>query len=190
MIRTGIYGGSFNPIHTGHIAIASKLLQMASLDEIWFVVSPLNPFKKSSTSLLDDARRLQLAQAALSGEKALKASDFEFNLSKPSYMWNTLQRLTQEFPDREFTLIIGADNWLAFDQWKNYRDIIANYHIVVYPRENSSIDKATLPPTVMLADTPLYNVSSTDIRRRVSECKSLHDLVPDNIIPLVEKYYK
>ena len=190
MIRTGIYGGSFNPIHTGHIALASQLLQMASLDEIWFVVSPLNPFKKSSTSLLDDAHRLELAQAALSGEKSLKASDFEFNLSKPSYMWNTLQRLTQEFPDREFTLIIGADNWLAFDRWKNYRDIIANYRIVVYPRKNSPIDKTTLPANVTLADTPLYNVSSTDIRRRVSECKSLHDLVPDNIIPLVEKYYK
>jgi nicotinate-nucleotide adenylyltransferase len=190
MIRTGIYGGSFNPIHMGHIALAKQLLELVSLDEIWFVVSPLNPFKKSSTTLLDDARRLQITQTALTGERALKASDFEFKLSKPSYMWNTLQRLSNEFPNREFTLIIGADNWLAFERWKNYRDIIANYRIVIYPRKNSPIDKDTLPENVILADTPLYNISSTEIRRRVSECRPLKDLIPDNIIPLVEKYYK
>ena len=156
MIKTGIYGGSFNPIHNGHIALAQHIMQQAGLDEIWFVVSPQNPLKPSS-ALLDDSLRLDIVRKALEPYPGLVASDVEFSLPRPSYMWHTLQSLTR-FTDRSFSLIIGADNWECFDRWYRAADIVAHYPIVVYPREGCDIDTATLPPTVRLVDTPLYNV--------------------------------
>ena len=116
MIKTGFYGGSFDPIHIGHIALARQLLTSIPLDEIWFVVSPQNPFKINN-NLLDDEKRLQMIRIALQDEKGLIASDYEFHLEKPSYTWKTLRALRKDFPDRDFSLIIGADNWLAFDRW-------------------------------------------------------------------------
>ncbi|MCI7427465.1 MAG: nicotinate-nicotinamide nucleotide adenylyltransferase, partial [Prevotella sp.] len=115
-IKTGIYGGSFNPIHNGHIAIAKRMLELAGLDEIWLIVSPQNPLKTAG-SLLDDRLRLEMTQRALAPYPQLTASDYEFRLPRPSYMWNTLQRLSADYPHREFTLLIGADNWTVFDRW-------------------------------------------------------------------------
>ena len=147
MIKTGIYGGSFNTIHNGHIALAQHIMQQAGLDEIWFVVSPQNPLKPSS-ALLDDSLRLDMVRKALEPYPGLVASDVEFSLPRPSYMWHTLQSLTH-FTDRSFSLIIGADNWECFDRWYRAADIVAHYSIVVYPREGCDIDTATLPPTAI-----------------------------------------
>mgnify|MGYP003547974148 FL=1 len=116
MIKTGIYGGSFNPVHNGHIALAHELRQLAGLDEIWFVVSPQNPLK-TQASLLNDRKRLDMTRRALEPYPELVASNYEFALPRPSYMWHTLQSLSARYPDREFTLIIGADNWACFDRW-------------------------------------------------------------------------
>ena len=137
-MNIGLFGGSFNPIHNGHVRLAKSLLQEAALDEVWFLVSPQNPFKQDQ-QLLDDDKRLQLVRLALKEEPQLMASDFEFHLPKPSYTWNTLQALEQEYPERKFTLLIGGDNWEAFDKWYRYEDILKRYPIIVYPREGSKV---------------------------------------------------
>lgn len=179
--KVGIYGGSFNPIHRGHIALARQMLRKAHLDEVWFLVSPLNPFKQASTDLLDDQTRLLLTRQALADEPRLVASDYEFHLPRPSYSWDTLQALSRDYPEHEFVLVIGADNWLAFDRWYHAEDILDSYPIVIYPREGCPIDAATLPPTVRLVKTRLYNVSSTDIRRRIREGRPVRRLLPPAI---------
>ena len=179
--KVGIYGGSFNPIHRGHIALARQMLRKAHLDEVWFLVSPLNPFKQASTDLLDDQTRLLLTRQALADEPRLLASDYEFHLPRPSYSWDTLQALSRDYPEHEFVLVIGADNWLAFDRWYHAEDILDSYPIVIYPREGCPIDAATLPPTVQLVKTRLYNVSSTDIRRRIREGRPVRRLLPPAI---------
>lgn len=179
--KVGIYGGSFNPIHRGHIALALQMLRKAHLDEVWFLVSPLNPFKQASTDLLDDQTRLLLTRQALADEPRLVASDYEFHLPRPSYSWDTLQALSRDYPEHEFVLVIGADNWLAFDRWYHAEDILDSYPIVIYPREGCPIDAATLPPTVQLVKTRLYNVSSTDIRRRIREGRPVRRLLPPAI---------
>ena len=188
-IKTGIYGGSFNPIHNGHIALARHLLQEAELDEIWFVVSPQNPFKVQQQLLADD-KRLLLVRKALAPYPQLVASDFEFSLPRPSYMWHTLQSLSARYPDREFTLIIGADNWACFDRWYHAADIIAHYPIVIYPRQGSTVDSSTLPPTVRLVDTPLYNISSTEVREDVRAGRDISAKVPSSIVDDVMRFYK
>ncbi|MGI6222666.1 MAG: nicotinate (nicotinamide) nucleotide adenylyltransferase [Prevotella sp.] len=189
MIETGFFGGSFNPIHTGHISLAERILREAKLDEIWFVVSPLNPFKRDSDNLLDDDKRLELVRRALEGHDRLVASGYEFHLPRPSYTWKTLKGLQTDYPDRRFSLIIGADNWLAFDRWRNSDYIRANYPIWVYPRPGCPLDPASLPQGVSYLDLPLYDLSSTEIRQKVENGESIQGLVPDNIRGLVEKYY-
>lgn len=188
-VRTiGIYGGSFNPIHKGHIALAKQILRQAQLDEVWFMVSPLNPFKVADADLLDDHLRLQMAQKALEKEPGLYACDYEFHLPRPSYTWDTLQALHNDYPDDEFVLIIGADNWLKFDRWYHSADLLGNYRIVVYARENSPVDTSSLPQNVMFIDTRLYRMSSTDIRQRIREGRPIKRLVPEAILDDVAVY--
>ena len=116
MIRTGIFGGSFNPIHNGHIILARQLKERAGLDEVWLMVSPHNPLKQHAGLLADEAR-MEMARKAVEGEAGIVASDYEMQLPRPSYTWNTLQALSREYPDREFVLMIGGDNWKLFDRW-------------------------------------------------------------------------
>ena len=179
MKRIGIFGGSFNPIHNGHIALAQAVLRQCALDEVWLMVSPQNPLKQNSTDLLDDQLRLQMAEKALEGVEGVKACDYEFRLPKPSYTWNTLQHLSKDYPDYTFSLLIGGDNWAHFTRWRHWKDILRCHQVIVYPRED-------YPGTI---DVPLLDVSSTEIRQRVREGKSVEGMVPDSIIPLVEKYY-
>lgn len=171
MIRTGIYGGSFNPIHLGHTGLGEWLCRHGWVDELWFLVSPLNPLKAGvQEQLLDDETRLHLAQLAVEGKPMLQASDFEMHLPRPSYMVNTLAALTEAYPDRAFTLIIGADNWQCFHLWKDYDFILQNYPIIIYPRQGYSINTATLPPNVKIAtDAPLFDISSTQIRQQIAQ---------------------
>lgn len=164
MIHTGIFGGSFNPIHTGHLALAKALLEHKTVDELWLMVSPQNPFKVSQT-LLDDAARLRLARLAAEGIKGLYVSDYEFSLSKPSYMVHTLECLRNDYPDREFSLVIGADNWERFPRWYRYDEILAHHRIIVYPRPGCAL--GDLPPQVSVADTPYLDISSTSIRHSI-----------------------
>ena len=185
--KVGIFGGSFNPIHTGHIALAKSLCQQAGLDEVWLMVSPMNPFKKEATDLLTDKLRLEMAEQAVADEPKLKACDYEFHMPKPSYTWHTLQALSQDFPHVGFTLLIGGDNWTSFDKWFHHEDILSHYPIVVYPRKGCDIGK--VPSGVTIVETPLLNISSTEIRQRIKEGKSIHGMVPDSIEPLAMQYY-
>lgn len=188
-VPTGIFGGSFNPIHMGHIGLARDILRLTHLREVWFLVSPLNPFKQQAGDLIADRLRFDMVCRALATEPDLVASDYEFGLPRPSYTWQTLAHLREDYPDRLFTLIIGADNWLAFDRWAHPDDILRHHHIIVYPREGYPIDRASLPPRVTLVDTGLYPVSSTAVRRRVALGQSVDGLVPPAIIPMVERCY-
>ncbi len=180
MLHTGLFGGSFNPIHNGHIAIARRLLESEKLDEVWFMVSPQNPLKRQC-DLLDDGKRLELVQLALEDEPRMKACGYEFRLPKPSFTWNTLQHLSADYPDRDFILLIGGDNAEHFDLWRNADEIANSYHIIVYPRPNSSLGAAHLPPNATLADTPLMDISSTEVRRRVRQGLSIDTLVPPKV---------
>lgn len=187
-IRTGIYGGSFNPIHNGHIAIARAMTTRAGLDEVWLVVSPQNPLKPAG-SLLADEKRLLMAQTAVSAIPGVTATDYEFRLPRPSYMWNTLQSLSRDFPERDFTLLIGADNWAVFHRWYRADDIIAHYPIAIYPRTGYPIDTASLPPNVKLIDTGLYDISSTQVRELIARGGDITGLVPDSVVPLATQFY-
>jgi len=189
-MRIGIYGGSFNPIHRGHIALAKQILRKARLDEVWFLVTPQNPFKQAATDLLDDQLRLELTRKALASEPQLVASDYEFSLPKPSYSWDTLQSLSRDFPEHEFFLVIGADNWLAFNRWYHADDILAHYPILVYPREGSPVDVDALPPTVRLLNTRLYRHSSSEIRQRIREGRPVRRLLPSAIYDEVVTIYQ
>ena len=180
MRSIGIFGGSFNPIHNGHIALAQAVLRQCALDEVWLMVSPQNPLKQDSSDLLADDLRLQLAQQALEGVEGIEACDYEFHLPKPSYTWNTLQHLSKDYPDHTFILLIGGDNWAHFERWRHWKDILRHYDIIVYPRENH----------IGTIDVPLLDISSTEIRRRVRDGESIEGLVPASIIPQVQQYYR
>ena len=185
MITTGIFGGSFNPVHNGHIELARRLLGLAGLDEVWFVVSPQNPFKRND-SLLDDSLRLEMVRLALKDEPRMEACDCEFSLPRPSYTWHTLQALAEDYPDRRFVLLIGADNWARFGEWYAADKILARYRVVVYPREGVPLDSAAFPAGVTLADTGLIPGSSTEVRRRIAACEPIDGLVP----PVVSEYIR
>lgn len=189
MIKTGIFGGSFNPIHNGHIQLARQLREAAGLDEVWLMVSPQNPLKEQAGLLADDLR-LQMARQALADEPFIEVSDYEFHLPRPSYTWNTLQALKDDYPDREFVLLIGGDNWERFPRWYRADDIVSNYQIIVYPRRGSDIDQTSLPPTVSVVEAELLDISSTDIRRRVRRGQPITGMVPDSIVQAVEKLYR
>ena len=131
MKRIGIFGGSFNPIHSGHIALARQLRKAAGLDEVWLMVSPQNPLKQGCNDLLDDRLRYAMTRVALHGEEGIVASDYELHLPRPSYTWNTLQRLREDFNQHTFVLLIGGDNWQRFPQWYRAEDILREYQVMV-----------------------------------------------------------
>ncbi len=184
----GIFGGSFNPIHNGHIALAKAFLEKENLDEVWFMVSPQNPFKVDQ-QLLADHLRLKLVSKAINYNPRFKASDYEFHLPKPSYTWNTLQHLTHDFPRYRFTILIGGDNWDAFNRWYHAKDILANYKLVVYPRRAQNLDNTSLPTNVSLLQTPLIDISSTTIRNRIKSGEDINDIVPEVIVKDIINLY-
>lgn len=192
MSRIGVFGGSFNPIHNGHIALARQLLQAGWVDEVWLMVSPQNPLKQNA-ELKPASVRYAIAERAVAAsenplDRRIRVSKFELSLPTPTYTWSTLQRLRQSFP-HDFVLLIGADNWLLFDRWRNHKDIIRHHEIVIYPREGSVIDVSDLPPTVHLLDMRLLPVSSTEVRRRVRAGESVVGLVPPQVEEMVAREY-
>ena len=184
-LRTGIFGGSFNPIHIGHLALANYLCENDYIDELWFLVSPQNPFKQNE-KLLDDKTRLRMVNAAVRGYGRFYVSDFEFSLPKPSYTINTLNKLSETYTDRNFYLIIGADNWAAFDRWKSPEEIISKHHVLVYPRLGYDIPEM-LPQNVRTVDSPLIEVSSTFIRESISQGKNVRYFLHPAVYEIIEK---
>ena len=185
MIRTGIFGGSFNPIHNGHISLARQLREKAGLDEVWLMVSPQNPLKKSS-DLLDDNLRMEMARLGVEGQEGIIASDYEMHLPKPSYTWNTLQSLSKDYPEREFVLLMGGDNWALFDKWYHYDDILKNYSIVVYPRRDSlrSLGETL---SAQIVEAELLDISSTEIRERIKVGKGIRRMVPKAVADFIKE---
>jgi nicotinate-nucleotide adenylyltransferase len=190
MTRIGLFFGSFNPIHIGHLIIANHVLNETKLQKLWFVVSPQNPFKPSST-LLNEYDRLHLVQKAIDGDDRLRVSDIEFTLPKPSYTSHTLAYLTEKYPTHAFTVIMGSDSFQNLPKWKNAETIIANYPILVYQRPAFTVVN-NLGANLTVLDAPLLEISATYIRSCIQTGKSVRYLVPAIVEEEIEKsgFYK
>ena len=179
-MKVGLFFGSFNPIHTGHLFIANHMACHTELDEVWLVVSPQNPFKKKS-SLLPEYDRLHLVNLAIEGNDKLKASSIEFNLPQPSYTIDTLIYLEEKFPTYEFSLIMGADNLPTLHKWKNSDILINNYDIFVYQRPGTAVQMSDYPKNIQLQETPQILLSASYIRKQLKEKNSIKYLVPESV---------
>lgn len=189
-MKIGLYFGSFNPIHTGHLIIANYVAYNTDLDKVWLVVSPQNPLKPSS-ALLNEYHRFHLAELAVKGEQRLRASNIEFSLPRPSYTIDTLTYLSEKFPTQEFTVIMGSDSFQNIRRWKNYEQLIKHYPIYVYKRPGHEVTE-TYGARVEVLEAPLLDISATDIRRWIQERKSIRYLVPDSVLEYIEanNYYR
>ena len=167
----GLFFGSFNPIHIGHLALANYYIDNTELKEIWFVISPQNPHKAKS-SLLHHRFRKEMVNLAIGENGKLKSCDIEFNLPQPSYTINTLEHLKEKYPKKKFALILGADNLATFHKWKNYETILKRYHLFVYPRPGFDPGPLVIHPNVTLTDAPIIEISSSYIRKAIHEGKS------------------
>ena len=186
-IRTGILSGSFNPIHIGHLALANYLLEFEGLDEIWFVVTPHNPLKQKE-SLLDDAQRLHMVELAIQDCPRFRACDIEFGLPQPSYTIRTLEALSERYPEREFQLIIGADNWLIFHKWAEYEKIKNNYPILVYPRRGHVVYIDPEYKRIRSVNAPLIEISSTFIRDALMRGKNMRFFVSSKVYEYIKEH--
>lgn len=179
-----IFGGTFDPIHYGHIALAEHIRTALGIEEVWFLVTPQNPWKRNNQLAPDDIR-LEMVRAALQNHPHLIASDYEFHLEKPSYSYQTLRHLRHDFPDKKFTLIIGADNWVDFKKWSHPDEILENHSIAVFPRDGHPIDTTTLPSNVTFVDAPLLPISSTEIRRAIADGRGVKTLTTPDDTPII-----
>tara|TARA_B110000483_G_scaffold81468_1_gene101292 strand:- start:209 stop:820 length:612 start_codon:yes stop_codon:yes gene_type:complete len=199
MKKVGLYFGTFNPIHVGHLIISNYMVGYTNLDEVWFVVSPLNPLKKKE-SLLEDYHRLNLVRIAIMQNSKLKVSNEEFNLPIPSYTINTLTHLKEKYSGHEFNLIMGEDNLRSFKKWKNHEEILKYHYLYVYPRvltEQEKLDESNLEntvdhPKVIRCEAPVMKISSSFIRKAISENKDVRYLLTPEVYKYVEEmnFYK
>jgi nicotinate-nucleotide adenylyltransferase len=183
-MKVGLYFGSFNPIHVGHLIIANYVVNNTGLDRVWFVVSPQNPFKKS-VSLLNEYHRLHLVNTAIDGETKLKTSNVEFKLPKPSYTIDTLTYLSEKYPQHKFSIVMGSDGFKNLDGWKNYKTLVSNYSFFIYNRPGFIITE-TFGADITVLDAPFLDISSTRIRAMIKEKKSIRFLVPDSVKEEIE----
>ena len=185
-MKVGLYFGSFNPIHVGHLIIANHILNETDLQKVWFIVSPQNPFKRSET-LLNEYERFHLVKKAIEGDDRLKASDIEFSLPRPSYTVHTLAYLCEKYPEYRFSLIMGSDSFQNLDNWKNADAIIKNYPIIVYNRPGFEV-KNDRGADVQIMKAPLLEISATYIRELVLRGKSIRHLVPPSVEEEITTY--
>lgn len=174
---TGLFGGSFNPIHIGHLALANYLCEFGGLDELWFVVSPQNPMKRQA-DLLEDSLRLELTRKAIEGYPRFKVSDFEFRLPRPSYMSLTVAKMKEAYPQRRFCLVIGSDNWETFGRWHEHERLLNENPMLIYPRPGFPVETSRLPEHVQVANAPLLDISSTFIRESIRQKKDIRFFLP------------
>ena len=179
-MKIGLFFGSFNPIHIGHLAIANYMVEYTDLDKVWFVVSPHNPLKKKNT-LLADHHRLQMVHAAIEDDNRFKASDIEFKLPQPSYTIDTLTYLHEKYPETEFVVIMGSDGLATFEKWKNYQELIEHYQRYVYPRPGTDPDLLKTLENGKVVDAPLMDICSTFIRESVAKKKDVRYFLPDKV---------
>lgn len=178
--KVGLFFGSFNPIHNGHLMLANYLAEYGGLDEIWFVVSPQNPFKDKK-SLLADRHRLYMVEMAIKDDERFQVCDIEFYMPQPSYTIDTLTRLQERHPNTDFYLICGMDNIESFKKWKNYEAILQYHHLMVYPRKGYSSNELVEHPSVTVVEAPEIEVSSTFIRNAIGEGKDVRYFVPKEV---------
>jgi nicotinate-nucleotide adenylyltransferase len=186
-MKIAIYSGSFNPIHLGHQKLAEYLLDNQLVDEVWFVVSPCNPLKDPATQM-DEFIRLDMVVAAIRDKPRLKASDIEFTMPVPSYTIDTLHQLTKQYPEHDFALMIGSDNAVIFDQWKNWQEILKSFPVYVYPRRGCDFSSvAEIYPQMQLLNTPFYDISSTQIREMIGKGEDVSGWLSTEVINYIRE---
>lgn len=192
-MKIGLYFGTFNPIHIGHLIIANHMAEYSDLDEIWMVVTPHNPLKKKST-LLENHHRFELVYRATENYPKIKPSDIEFKLPQPNYTVHTLAHISETYPDKEFCLIMGEDNLKGFHKWKNYQTILEHHHIYVYPRiaDGEAESQFTNHPKIHKIDAPIVQISSTMIRKAIKLKKNVKPLLTKEVWQYVDEmnFYK
>jgi len=184
--KIGVYSGSFNPIHVGHQKLAEYLIENQIVDEVWFIVSPCNPLKKQD-EILDEYIRLDMLMLAIRHEEHFKASDIEFTMPVPSYSIDTLHELTALYADFQFVLIIGSDNALVFNQWKDYTKILKEYPVMVYPRHEYNFELVSdIYPQMQLLQSPFFDISSTGIREAISQKKDISQWLHPSVYQFIK----
>ena len=187
-MKIGIFGGSFNPIHSGHAIIAHHIISSGAVDRLWLMVSPVNPLKVGLEQQVADTDRLRMVEMVSRPMEGVETSAFEFTMPKPSYTIDTLNALQAKFPDDEFYLVTGADNWVIFDRWRNSEEILAKYHLLVYPRLGYDVViPEELRDRVTLVDAPIIELSSTAVRERLAQGLSARYYVPDEVLSYIER---
>ena len=183
-MRIAIFSGSFNPIHNGHLAISQAVIAQGAADELWFLVSPRNPFKLDK-DLWPETDRLEMVKLAIENMPWMQVSDFEFNLPRPSYTINTLEGLRESYPQHQFRLLIGGDNLAIFHKWYEYQKIINEFGLIVYPRPHYPIDSALKSTNITIISAPFINLSATEIRSKLSKGESIAEFVPNKVAKFI-----
>ena len=189
--KVGLFFGSFNPIHTGHLIIAGYMLEFTDLDDVWFVISPHNPLKEKNT-LLADHHRYAMVQIAIEDNPRLRANNIEFRMPQPSYTIDTLVRLEEKYPDHQFVLIAGTDIFPTFHKWKNYEKLLEFYHLYIYPRPLSGSSPFDNHPHIHFTAAPLIEISSSFIRESIHQGKNMRHFLPEKVWKYIEEmhFYK
>lgn len=187
-MKIGIFGGSFDPIHTGHAIIAQHIISSGMVDRLWFMVSPVNPLKEGKVRQVADTDRLRMVEMVSRPMEGVETSAFEFTMPRPSYTIDTLNALQAKFPNDEFYLVTGGDNWQIFNKWRNSEEILAKYHLLIYPRLGYEVNiPESLKDRVTLVDAPIIELSSTEIRDRLANGLSVRYYVPDEVHDFIER---
>ena len=185
-VKTGLFFGSFNPIHTGHLIIANYMIEFTDIERVWFIVSPQNPFKIHDF-LIPEHHRLKMVQLAITDNNNMEALDFEFLLPKPSFTINSLRHLGEKYPGHDFTIIMGSDNLAGFHKWKGYEEIITRYKLFVYHRDGHDNQQLKVHANVRVFDAPVLNISATFIREVLSAKKSIRYLVTPEVLNYIKE---